>query len=268
VAHIYPDDDEEAKVRADDGGVEVVQCFRGLQLASVIEFCRGLGRRTYGDEEVADIMGNVHRESHFRKVVAIARCDQRNRDYVMENEFLEVLSGLLQLQKQNDGLLGPVAGLEQVVCLEDTLVLLMGIALKHRRCVEVPHGAMPHDVHPKRSKDPKVDGGIDLLHEARLLGSASNATSDGPGPDDSLHEELARKTQENRVKGDKCDIVHAFAVHDRAALCFRGIRIGEEDGYAERIFFGRVDSVAAEDDDYDDQRVEPCVLQGNLLPSC
>ena len=73
---------------------------------------------TYRKKEVRDVHRDVDRNAHVGEMEAIAQPDERKRDYMMENELFEVLSRLLEHQYQHDGLLRPIARLQQVVGLE------------------------------------------------------------------------------------------------------------------------------------------------------
>lgn len=156
-------------------------------------------------------------------------------------------------------MLAPVASLEEIVCLEDTFVLLVGKALEHRGGVEIPLWSTRHDVHSIWPENRKVHGCVSLLHESKLLGSPSNPTAYRPGTDHPLHQKLSSEAQDNRVEGDKCNVVSPFTVHDRTTLRFRGVWVRQEYSLVERIRLGGIDGVAAKDSEHNDQRVEPGV---------
>ncbi len=234
VAEVDPDEDEEAKVGADDRGVEVVEGFRGLDTALVWSMSM-ISYMTYGEEEIANVVGDVDCNAHLCEVKAIAQPDQRDRKEMVQDQLLEVLPRLFQLEEQHDALLTPVARLQEIVCLEDPLVLFMGKALKHSGRVEIPQRAPRHDVHAKRSKDGKIHGRVDLLHEAGLFGSAPDATANGPRPNDALHQELSRETEHDGVEGHERNVTAPLAVEDRTPLGLWGLRVGEEDGPVERV---------------------------------
>lgn len=212
-------------------------------------------------------MCDIDGDPHPGEVEAVTQPDQGQRDDVMQDQLPKVLPGFLQLQQQHDGLLGPVAGLEEIVRLEDALGLFVREALEHGRRVEIPQRLPRHDVHAEGPEHGKIHGRVDLLHEAGLLGSSPNPAPHRPRPDHPLHEKFAREAENDGVEGDEGDVIPAFAVHDRASFGLGWVRVGEEDGLRERISFGRVHGIAAENDQDDDEGVEPCVPQGDLFPS-
>lgn len=80
------------------------------------------GRWTYREEEIRHVMSDIDSKTDVCEVEPVAQRNKGESDNVVSNELLEVLSWLLQLQKENDSLLRPVTGLEQVIGLEKTLV--------------------------------------------------------------------------------------------------------------------------------------------------
>lgn len=73
---------------------------------------------TYRQEEVRDVVRDVHCHTHVREVKPVAQAYQRQRYDVMEHQLPEVLARFLQLQHQHQALLSPIACLQEVVCLE------------------------------------------------------------------------------------------------------------------------------------------------------
>ena len=129
---------------------------------------------TYSQEEIANVVRNVHRQTHVRKVKPITQPDQRQRDDVMRHQLLKVLARLLQHQQQHAHLLQPVARLDEVVRLERGRVEPMRKAVVHGARVKVPEWRLvAHDVQPERTEDAKVYGRVGLLHEAGLLGAGA-----------------------------------------------------------------------------------------------
>ena len=195
----------------------------------------------------------------------------------MPHKLFEVLSRLLQLQHQNNRLLGPVARFQQVVALEKPLVRVVRIRVKHSDRIEVPHWRPRHHIETKRPEDGEVHGRVDLLHEARLLGSRPNPGTYGKRPDNPLHEEFARERQYDCVEGDKGQIPWSFSILRGGAWApkcvygYQGRRIGqrvrEEDGAVQGIALRRVEEVDGEDADGEDQRVDPGVSEGEISPS-
>ena len=60
---------------------------------------------TYRKEEIANIMRNIDRQSHGRKMKAIAQANQRQSNHMMRHQLLEILPRLLQHKTQHNGLL-------------------------------------------------------------------------------------------------------------------------------------------------------------------
>lgn len=139
VAQVGPDDEEDEEVGFDKGSVDVVEAFGGLSSISMRDES-GSTETTYGEEEIGDVVCDIHGNSHVHKVEAVAQPDQADGDDVVRNELAPVLARLLEHQHQDNELLGPVAGLQQVVCLDDRLVRAVGEVLVHSRGVEVPDG--------------------------------------------------------------------------------------------------------------------------------
>ena len=118
-------------------------------------------------------MGDVHGDTHVREMEPVAQPDERQGDDVMQHQLLEVLPRLLQLQHQDQALLRPVRGLQEIVCLEHRLVRSVRESFVHARGVEIPHRRAAHHVQAKRPEDGEVDRGVELLHEPRQLPSTS-----------------------------------------------------------------------------------------------
>ena len=104
--------------------------------------------KTYGEEEIADIMRDVDGQPHVGKMKAIAQPDQRERHNMMADQLFEILPWLLQQQAQHDGLLRPIAGLQQIIRFEQAFVRAMREPFKHAHGVEIPHGRPRHDIQP------------------------------------------------------------------------------------------------------------------------
>lgn len=212
-------------------------------------------------------MGNVHGKPHVCKVEPITQEDQGQCDDVVSNQLFKVLPGLLQLQQQDNGLLGPVRRFQQVVRLEIRLVLSVREPLEHGRGVEVPDIRPAHDVQTERAEDRKVHGRVDLFHEASDLGLGADPAVDRPRADDPLHQEFAREGQEDGVEGDEGEVLLALAIHDRLTRVARFATVRQEDGAMHRIGRGRVDGIRGQDHQQDHQRRQPCVLQRKVDPA-
>lgn len=146
---VRPDDHEDGEEWDDDGGGDVVEGFGRLcrPPGQLFQYHLDLGeQRAYREEEIADIMGDVDSQAHVGEVEAIAQPDQRDGDDVMCHKLFEVLSRLLQLEHEHNGLLGPVAGLQQVVGLEHGLVAPVGEILKHANGIKIPDRRPVHDI--------------------------------------------------------------------------------------------------------------------------
>lgn len=148
---------------------------------------------------------------------AVAQRNQSQSDDVVQHELLEVLARLLQHEDHDQTLLRPVCSLEQVVCLEVRIVGLMREADVHRIGVEEPHRRAAHDEEPVRAEDAKVDRGVRLLHEARLLAAVADAGVDRNRADHALHQELAGEGQDDGVEAEECQIFQALAILRRTA---------------------------------------------------
>jgi hypothetical protein len=160
----------------------------------------------YRKEEVADVVGNVDGQTNVGEVEAIAEGNEGKRDNVMANELLEVLARLLHAQQQDDGLLSPVGGLEEVVEFEVSRQRLVRIGLVHAARVKVPDGCARHDVHAGGTKKGKVDSRVHLLHEAGLLAPRAHSTPARHRSQQLVHDELAREGQQDGVEGNKSNI--------------------------------------------------------------
>lgn len=148
---------------------------------------------------------------------AVAQPDQSHSDNMMQNKLFEILSGLLQHEQQDNGLLCPVTRLQQIVGLEDSFVATVGETLKHSICVEVPDWRAVHDVQAKGTENGKIDGCVELFHESGLFCFSGNSEMNGKGTNHALHEKLAGEAQDNGVEGDESKIGFALAILDRFA---------------------------------------------------
>lgn len=162
VAEVDPDGDEEAEVWGDDVGVEVGESFGCLRVRGSVKqwfFCGGKVeglRTTHGKEEVADVMGDVHRQPHVGEMKSVAQPDQCQRDDVMTDQFAIIPPGFLQSEAQDQGLLGPVTRLQQVVGLEHGIVRAVGEGFVHACSVEIPDGGAIHDIQAVGPEDAKI----------------------------------------------------------------------------------------------------------------
>lgn len=99
----------------------------------------------------------------------------------------------------------------------------MRICFEHSRRIEVPHRCPIHDIQAVGPEDRKVDGCIDLFHEAGLLGAGADPRVNGERADDSLHEEFAGKGENNDIEGHEGDVTGTFAILSQAAGAADGV---------------------------------------------
>lgn len=196
---------------------------------------------------------------------------------MVPHELLEIFPGLLQLQAQHNGLLRPIACLQQVICLEYPFVASVWKAFEHSTCVEIPDRRPRHDVQPQRSKDAEVNCCVRLFHEAVLLCARADATPECERAEKPLHDELACEGQNDHIEGHEFEVIDTFAVESsRIRLrvgvvgykgVIRGKRVGEEDGAVEGIARIWPDGVKGKDGHGQDKRIEPRMMEGVIYPS-
>ena len=202
-------------------------------------------------------MRDIHGNAHVRKMEPVRQPNQRHGNDMMRNQLLEVFPRLLQHQEQHNSLLRPITRLQQIVRLDNRLVCPMRKAFIHANRIKVPHGRAAHDPDTKRTIQSKVQRGVSLLHEARLLVAVPYTEFNRNGPDEALHAELACKAQHDDVEADKSKVAAALAVMLRAigvgAHVFgdEGVvaceRVGEEEAGGQRVRFVGVDGVERDD---------------------
>lgn len=230
MTEVDPGADEDAVEGGDSGVLQVVEGLDG------------------GEEEVTDVVGGVDGDANVGKVEAVAEADEGERHDMVTDEFLEVLTGLLHAENEDNGLLSPVGGLEEVVELEGGIVGLVGEVLVHAAGVEVPDGGAAHDPHADRTEDGEVDGRVGLLHEAGLL-VLTEASAAGQGAEDLLHDELAGEGEDDGVEGDEGDIPGALAILDGAfVIDLAGELVGEEDEAVDGVGLVGANGVGGEEE--------------------
>lgn len=222
------------------------------------------GDVTYRQEEIRDIMRDINRQTHVGEVEAITQRNQGQSNDVVSDQLLEILAGLLQLQKQDNRLLGPVTRLQKIVCLEERLMFTVRESLEHGSRVEVPNVRAAHDIQTERTKDPKVDSRVNLLHKPGSLTLAFDAAVHSQWANHLLHDKFTCEGQHHCVEGHKGDILLAFAVHGRSAGGLGGLWVREEDGTVHGIRWGRVDGVQREQEHQDEQWEEPGILEAGI----
>lgn len=248
VAEVDPSHHEDAKVRAHQGGVDVVE------------------RLGSGQEEVADVVGDIDGQTDVSEVEAVAEADESQSDNVVTNKLLEILARLLHTQDEDNGLLSPVGRLKEVVELDRSQMGLVGEPLVHAAGVEVPHGSMAHDPEAKRTQDTKVDGRVHLLHEAGLLATAEIIPA-SERREELLHNELAGERQDNGIEGDKSDIPATLSILSRFVGVVLRQLVREEDEVVDRVGLGRVDGVSGEEAQGENSREDESVLDHGLASS-
>lgn len=127
--------------------------------------CRGRG--TYSKEEVADVVGDVHRDADVCKVEAVAEKNEADGDDVVGDQLLEVLAWLFLAQKHDNGLLDPEGGLKQVVKLERGGMSGVWVCFVHPARLEVPKSrGLLHGVQAERGSEGNVARRVHLFHKA------------------------------------------------------------------------------------------------------
>ena len=157
-------------------------------------------------------MGDIDGKTHVGKVEAVREGDEGEGDYVMGNQLPEVLPRLLHAQHENDGLLGPVSGLEEIVELKWGVETLVWEVLVHASRVEIPDGGAGHDEYSCRAENAEVERCVQLLHEAGLLASGAETRASGQRPEHLLHNKLTCKREDDGIKCDESNVPAALAV--------------------------------------------------------
>lgn len=220
---------------------------------------------THRKEEVTDIMGDVHRQSHVGEVEAVAETDEGQGNQVMADKLFVVLAGLFHAQHEHNKLLRPVGGLEKVVEFEVGLVELVREALVHAGGVEVPDRRVAHDINAPGPDKGKVDGRVHLLHEACLLALGLESCIARKRAEQLLHDELAGERQHDDVEGHETNIPEALCIENRCVCSSAGGRgqlITEEDEIVDRVGLGRVEGEEAQKDGEQDGGQDPGMSHG------
>lgn len=189
-------------------------------------------------------MGNVDGKTNVGKVEAVGEGDEGDGDDVVEDEFFEILAWLFELEEKDNGLLGPVGGLEEVVCFKVAGKDLVRVAFVEGGGVEIPHGGVVHDPETKGAEDCKVEGGVGLFHEAIYLSFLAETEFAGEGSETFLGDEFAGEAEDGGIEGDKFEIVAAFCEQFGSARfeVLGGLLVGDEDEWVEEIGFGGIKS--------------------------
>ena len=168
--------------------------------------------KTYREEEVTDVVGDVDRYTHVREVEAVAKSNEGERNNMVSHEFFEIFPRLFQQQTEHNGLLSPITCLQQVIRLEQTFMASVRESFEHARGIEVPNGRSRHNQQAEWSKNAKIHRRIHLFHESVLLGAGLDAKVDCQGPNEPLHQEFAGERKDNDMECDKGEIKAAFAI--------------------------------------------------------
>jgi len=210
-------------------------------------------------------MCDIDSQTHVGEVEAVAQCNQRQTDDVVTHQLLEVLPRLLHAKNQDNSLLGPVGGLEEIVELEERIMGLVREVLIHTAGVEVPDRSAAHDVHASGTENAKVQGSVHLLHVASLLSLGLNTSPARHRPEDLLHDELAGEGENDCVEGNKGNIPGTLAILWWLVGIRDGQAVGQEDEMMDRIALSRVQSIEEQEGEQDDQREYPGVLHNDAL---
>ena len=181
------------------------------------------GITTHRKKEIANIMGNIHRDPHIREMKSIAQPNQNQCNNMMSHQLPKILPRLFQLQKQHNRLLCPIASLEQIVGLEQALVGLVRVVLEHGTGIKIPDGGPTHNVETEGTKDRKVNRGVDLFHEPGLFGAGVDAARLRKRADESLHEKFAGEGEDDDVEGDEGEVAWSFAILGRSIGTTEGV---------------------------------------------
>lgn len=115
-----------------------------------------------------------------------------------------------------------------------------------------------------------------MFHEAVLLPATFKAIANRHWSNESLHEKFTGEGEDDDVKGHKSKVARPFAVELWGFGIIAGVvgymrvvggyGVREEKGAVDRIRWSRIDGIASEEDDYEDERVEPCMPEGDGFP--
>lgn len=145
----------------------------------------------------------------------------------------------------------------------------VGKSFKHADCIEVPNRRPTHDIQAKGTRDAKIEGSIELLHEARLLLSVFDPCLQSEWAEKLLHYKLAGEGQYHDIEGDKGEITSALAIHDRSSreTIAGALWVGKEERAVEWVARTRVEAIQREDDEHQYEWIDPCILEREALPA-
>ena len=183
----------------------------GFQAPGETGFAKG-AIVAYSQEEITNIVRDVDRQPHIRKVKTIAQPDQRKSHDMMAHKLFIIPAPFFQPETEDDGLLSPVAGLQQIIRLEQRLMGSIRKGFVHAGSVEIPDGGSVHDIQAIGTKGTEIDGGIHLLHEAVLLRAGAKFEPARKRPEDALHGEFAGEGEDDDVESHETKVFGAFAI--------------------------------------------------------
>ena len=114
-------------------------------------------------------MRDVYRQPHISEMKPVAQPNQRQGHNMMSDKLLIIPTGFFETKTEDQGLLSPVARLQQIVGFEQRFVSAVWESLVHAHGVEIPDRRAPHDIHAIGTKGTEIKGGIHLFHEAILF---------------------------------------------------------------------------------------------------
>ena len=172
-----------------------------------------MGRTSaYRQEEIRNVMRNIHRQAHIREMKSITQPNQCQRDHMVSDQLFEIFPRLFQQQAQNNRLLRPVTRLQEIVRFESPFVTPMRKPFEHARRVEIPHRRPGHHVEPQWTKDSEIDCRVGLFHEAVLLCPTAYVPVSCQWAEVALHNEFAGEGQNDNVETHEGEIQRTLAV--------------------------------------------------------
>lgn len=182
-------------------------------------------------------------------------------DDVVEDHLVVVLSGLLELQREDAGLLGPECSLAEVEHLEQEGVVDVWVGLVHGVGSEEPQVGVVHDVNAEWAGQTVVEDVEELLDDTLASVSGRDAEPAGYRAEHHVEHELAQKREEDHVEEHEGEVLDALGVHVGVADA-----VGYGDVLVQRVGLGGVPGgeVRAVGEDEDDERGDPGVAVVHL----
>ena len=166
-------------------------------------------------------VGDIHRDENCRadhgEVDEVRPSDQPERDEVVRDEFVVVLSWLLELDEHDERLLEPVAELEQVVVLELRSHLPVWVFDPEVLELVPPTVLEFHHVDAQHAECAPVAERVALLHQSHLLRLVCDAIPLGERLEDPQRYRLADEAKDDNVEGDEGEIPDALLVASQAS---------------------------------------------------